>query len=116
MSIPLAAPNGDGQSALPHPKVFGLISHEKHAEKTAWRLYSEFRQILAYLAYEFALGGELACDQRLSGLARERSERARPSKATKCPWGAVPSITSKYLARLKIYNKKRARCVSSCPL
>ena len=37
------------------------------------------------------LGGASASDQRLSGLARERSERARPSEATKCPWGAVPS-------------------------
>ena len=36
-------------------------------------------------------GGDSAPDQRLSGLARERSERARPSEATKCPWGAVPS-------------------------
>uniref|UniRef100_A0A2A4Z971 Uncharacterized protein n=1 Tax=OCS116 cluster bacterium TaxID=2030921 RepID=A0A2A4Z971_9PROT len=41
-------------------------------------------------------GGELASDQRLSGLARERSERARPSEATKCPWGASAQYNANF--------------------
>ena len=37
-SVLLATPNGDGQSALPHPKGFGLFYHEKYTEQTVWHL------------------------------------------------------------------------------
>ena len=92
----LATPNGDAQSRLSQPNGFEPFSHDRQYDTKSQMLSLQLgtkTQSIAKLQLTkrnvVKLGGELASDQRLSGLARERSERARPSEATKCPLGAV---------------------------
>ena len=94
----LATPNGDARSRLSQPKGFEPFFHDKQYSTkhqilnlqrgTKTRCFAKL-QLTKRNVVDW--GGEFAHHQRLSGLARERSERARPSEATKCPWGAVPS-------------------------
>ena len=93
----LATPNGDAQSRLSQPSGFEPFFHDKQysTKQKILRLQrgtktQHFAKLELTKRNVVDWGGESASDQRLSGLARERSERARPSEATKCPWSAVP--------------------------
>ena len=88
----LATPNGDARSRLSHLR-FEPFPHDRQYDtkqqilclrcRTGMRRFAKL-QLTKHNVVK--LGGASALDQRLSGLARERGERARPSEATKCPW------------------------------
>uniref|UniRef100_A0A2A4YXD9 Uncharacterized protein n=1 Tax=OCS116 cluster bacterium TaxID=2030921 RepID=A0A2A4YXD9_9PROT len=81
----LATPNGDARSRLSHLR-FELFSHDRQY-RTRQKILSlqwgteaqSFAKLQLTKHNAVRLGGEIAPDQRLSDLARERSER------TQCP-------------------------------
>ncbi|PCI86451.1 MAG: hypothetical protein COB24_09820 [Hyphomicrobiales bacterium] len=77
----LATPNGDAQSRLPQPKAsdpFPTISTRLQILSLSGRTeIRSFAKLELTKHNVVRLGGEFASNQRLSGLARERSERTQ---------------------------------------
>ncbi|PCI86794.1 MAG: hypothetical protein COB24_08590 [Hyphomicrobiales bacterium] len=83
----LATPNGDAQSRLPQPKGFGPFSQDRQygTKNKIQSLHcgTYTRRITKLELTKLNVidwGGELASDQRLSGLASDTEYRARSAK------------------------------------